>query len=444
MKKKQQQLKKLSINTIDYQQYTIQKQNNLKRIIQIGAQPVAAVILLNKSGVSNDYLLDTLGISGGGTISSKDLITGLDRVYGLDRFERVDAEFETGDAGLTLIVDAKEKSWGPNFFEMGLGWEDDFTLDSIINLDFAYTMGKITANDGEWRNEIGIGTSKSWISELYLPLDQTQKIYHSEMIDFQRASQNYFINNQNTTIFDQSSNRLDLSLGYKYRINAKLEAGITLESGQYSNQLVLQEDLEYSSKGIFIRAAYDSLDRISFPTEGHRLNFGVSYREEDVRGDLITGGSATIEPYFTTQYQAGWKSAVSKGNHGLIGKASLTYLSSGSNQSIFFEQLGGFLNLSGYHKNALIGNSKVFAGLSYQYDLGKSVFGLKSFPLYLGASIEAGNVWLSSKTVRLNELIAAGSLFIGTNTALGPVALGVGFSENNFNSIYFYLGKNIL
>ena len=68
---------------------------------------------------------------------------------------------------------------------------------------------------------------------------------------------------------------------------------------------------------------------------------------------------------------------------------------------------------------------------------------MREFPIYVGASIEAGAVWLESDSISADDLIAAGSLYLGTDTRLGPIALGLGFAEGDQNSIYFYLGKNI-
>lgn len=91
----------------------------------------------------------------------------------------------------------------------------------------------------------------------------------------------------------------------------------------------------------------------------------------------------------------------------------------------------------------IAGNSKIFGAVTYQYNLGRSLLGLTEFPLYVGASLEAGNVWLTSDSVSADDLITAGTLFVSTDTRLGPVALGFGFAENDQNSVYFYLGKNI-
>jgi len=436
-------LVKLGVDAEEYLQYQRQKKNRLVSLRARELQPVVEIVLLNRSSLDDRFLLDTLGLSSGKPVTSDELLDAIGRLYALDRFERVDAEFVQRQGGRALIVEAREKSWGPNHFEMGLGWEDDFTLDSTINIDFAYSMGNITDNNGEWRNEIGIGTDKTFASEVYLPLDTAQLFYHSAHYRFRRESQDSFVENQLAVIYEAISHRVNLGLGYKFANSGVIETGITLETGDISDRLQLQEDLVYDSGGIYLNIGYDTLDRLNFPTRGNRLNLSILYREEDATGKLINGTTSTPEPYRSTQYLAEWKGAVSRGNHGLVGKASFTYLDSEADQSVFYAQLGGFLNLSGYHRNALVGNHKAFGALSYQFDLGKSLLGLKGFPLYVGASIEAGNVWLKSQSVSFSDLITAGSIFVGTDTKLGPVALAIGATEDNDSAIYFYLGKNI-
>ena len=95
-----------------------------------------------------------------GVVKTEELNAALDRVYSLDDFQLVEASFEDTNLGRVLVVEVVEKSWGPNYLEVGLGWEDDFTLESIIDFRVAYTLGNITDNNGEWRNELGFGTNK--------------------------------------------------------------------------------------------------------------------------------------------------------------------------------------------------------------------------------------------------------------------------------------------
>ena len=81
--------------------------------------------------------------------------------------------------------------------------------------------------------------------------------------------------------------------------------------------------------------------------------------------------------------------------------------------------------------------------ISDQCNLGRSLFNLTKFPIYVGGSLETGNVWRTTDSIKSDDLITSGSIFISTDTKLGPVALGYGFAEDDNTAVYFYLGKNI-
>jgi NTE family protein len=436
-------LRKLSIAPEQYQLYQQQKRAKLAALKLAGSEPVAQIILSNNSNFNDAYLLHELGLQPNVPISTEELNAALDRLYSLDQFELVQATFEDTDQGRVLTVEVTEKSWGPNYLEVGIGWEDDFTLESIINLDFAYTLGNITDNNGEWRNELGIGTNKQFRSELYLPLDEIQRYYVSAVFDYNRIDRNVFIENDRALILDEKTYRLDLGLGYKLGRQSTIETGLTAERGYIKNDVFLEDDVKYRTPGIYLRYGYDSLDRISFPSSGNRLTIEVLHRDEDVDGVQLFEDRAGDEIYRSTQTLIDWKGAISSGNHGFIGEASFAHLDSEFDQSIHYVELGGFLNLSGYHKNALIGNEKAFGVIAYQYNLGRSLFGLENFPIFAGASIEAGNVWPTNESIDFGDLINAGSVYLSTDSKLGPIALAYGFSEDDNNSVYFYLGKNI-
>ena len=437
------ELRKLSIDREQYRLYQQKKRKKLEALKLAGARPVAEIILSNNTNFSDAYLLQELGLETDEPISTEELNAAIDRVYSLDKFELVEATFEDTDNGRVLIVEVTEKSWGPNYLEAGIGWEDDFTLDSVISLDFAYTVGNITENNGEWRNELGIGTNKRFLSELYLPLDQFERYYLSAVVDYNRIDKNIFIENERALILDEQTYRADLGLGYKINRQSNVETGLTAERGDLRNKVFLQSDINYRTSGVYLRYGYDSLDRISFPSSGNRLTVEISHRNEDVDGDPLFGDLADNEIFRSTQTLIDWKGAFSRNNHGFIGKASLAHLDSEIDESIHYVELGGFLNLSGYHRDALIGNEKVFGLIAYQYNLGRSLFGLRSFPIYAGVSAEAGNVWPASESIDFGDLIKAGSVYLSTDSKLGPIALAYGFSEDDKRSVYFYLGKNL-
>ena len=64
-----------------------------------------------------------------------------------------------------------------------------------------------------------------------------------------------------------------------------------------------------------------------------------------------------------------------------------------------------------------------------------------TFPVFVGASLEAGNVFaVNSAPDANNGLIYAGSVFVGSDTPIGPVWLAYGRSSEG-GAIYFVIGR---
>ncbi|NMH66952.1 patatin-like phospholipase family protein [Shewanella salipaludis] len=430
-------LQALSIGAVEYAQYTQDKIHRSRVWRDEVARPLVQIAFDNQSKVSESLLRETLGLHEGEVVGKAQLNEAINRIYSLNKFERIDAEFKDTAAGRVLTLTTKAKSWGPNYFQLGFNWEDDFTLDSSVSLDTAFVMTDLTDNGGEWRNELKLGFEKMLGTEFYQPLDRDQQFYSRSR--YQYELKNWVLYDANTRVFtlDKSTHRLDLGLGYNYVEEGIVELGVTGEVGTISNDAILEDDFELKSWGGYLKFGYDSLDSISFPTRGNLVNVTLYYRQE-----RYSEGEFDYEPGDSYQVVADWKGVVSVGSHSFVGKASYTRMLTDSDFTVNFAELGGFLNLSGYHKNSLAGPDKVFGAFIYQYDLGRDVLGMTEFPLYLGASLEGGNVWQLDEKVDLSELIYSGSLFLGTDTALGPAALGFGVSDEGENAVYLFLGKN--
>jgi len=58
---------------------------------------------------------------------------------------------------------------------------------------------------------------------------------------------------------------------------------------------------------------------------------------------------------------------------------------------------------------------------------------------YLGASLEYGGVWQERGDI-FDDNIAAGSVFLGLDTPIGPVYTGYGYAEGGNDSVYIFMG----
>lgn len=435
-------LRLLSVDSQEYQQYLDNKAAMATALRANESMPVTSIRLVNNSTISDTYILESFGLQAGSPISNAELVRGLEQIYTLGFFERVNAEFLDNARDRSLIIEVKGKSWGPNYVDTGVGWEDDFSLNSELNVDVALTMGDLTRNGGELRTELGLGTDKDFSSEFYLPLDQRRRYFNTNKYSFSRSNRDAFIDNQRAVTLDATTHQVDLGFGLNFLRTGIVEAGLTYQKGNISNEVFLNDDIEYSARGPYLRVGFDTLNMISFPTEGNRFTLSFTQLSEDVEGLNFDGSNPSVGEYDTHQVDASWKGVWSFRNHSFVGKAVYTTLSSDIDTSINLVQLGGFLNLSGYHKNALVGHKRFFTSAVYQYSINRNLFGLNNFPLRFGVSLETGNVWQAEQEIDTSDLILAGSIYIATDTTLGPIAIGIGSAEGNENAVYFYLGKN--
>ncbi|MBW8186381.1 patatin-like phospholipase family protein [Shewanella nanhaiensis] len=427
-------LKGLSVGEAEYVVYQDNKQRLSKRWQDSVERPLVRIVFNNNSKVSESLLRETLDLHEGEVVTKEELERAIANVYSLDKFERVNAEFVDTDRGRILTLNTRAKSWGPNYFGLGFSWEDDLTEDSSMSLDFSYTMTDLTDTGGEWRNELRLGFEKLLSTEFYLPMDYDQAFYARAGLAYELKDFSIYEDNAKFVEFSQTVYRADVGVGYNYTLEGLMELGVTNEKGEFE---FLKDTYDYDSYGVYLKLGFDNLNSMNFPTSGNRFTFNMYYRR-DV--NELSGEDSYAEN--SLQIEADWRGALSLGNHAIVGIASLATIDTEEQFSPHLSELGGFLNLSGYHKNSLVGSHKIFGAFVYQYDLGRDVLGMTDYPLYLGGSLEAGNVWQNKDNIDLNDLIYSGSLFFGTDTSMGPAALGFGWADDGEMTLFLFLGKS--
>jgi len=433
-------LTKLSVNDEEYQHYKTQKRDKAQQWFNTLPQKIIKIVVRNDSKVENDIITKHLAITLGESVSKEQVDLAIDRVYALDKFEQVWVEFEDTEEGRVLILHTRAKSWGPNYFDFGFNLKTDFSDRSITSINMSYLLTDVTINGGRWLNELEVGWETEIASEFYQPINRAQDIYSRARVSF---AQDKWEKTQDIIkrpeLRNEYYNAL-LAAGYNYDFKGIIEVGGIAETGELSLDApfgVSAGDYVYDSFGSFVKIGYDTLDSINFPTQGNKFNLEV-FRRKDKYSALLTSD----ENDFSTQVNLDWRGAFHLGDHTFVGIASFTTLDNETDFSVHVAELGGFLNLSGYQEDALIGVDKVFAAVVYQYDLGREVPGGSGLPIYLGLSAEAGNVWGINESVKYDDLIHSGSLYLGTDTSFGPAVIGTGFATGGEFSFFLSIGKN--
>lgn len=427
-------LASLSVSQQEYLEYQRKKQQKKAAWFDGFTLPIIEIEYQNYSKVSTSVVEANFAIAIGEVVTKEKLQLAINRVYALNAFEHVDAEFVDLPTGRKLIVITKEKSWGPNYLSFGFNLQTDFSYRTIFALDFAYTQNDISLYGGKWINEAKVGWEFLAASEFYQPLVKDQHYFSRARLEYAQDKWESTLERPELT---NEYFKANMGLGYNYTSNGAVEIGLIGEHGDLSLNNVQETSLNYDSFGGYLFFDYDNLNSMNFPTQGNKFSFNVYWRNENYQEfEGIAPKDTSVEATFD------WRGALSFKSHAFVGIASFATVDNETDFSVHLTELGGFLNLSGYQKDALVGSHKAFVAMVYQYDLGRELFGEASLPLYLGTSIEAGNVWALKDSVNANDIIKSGSFYLGTDTNFGPAVFGIGFASGGRSSIFLSFGKS--
>ncbi|WP_298445189.1 patatin-like phospholipase family protein [uncultured Ferrimonas sp.] len=438
-----QQLARYALSASAYQQLLAQRQQAHQQLL-VQNQVLTAVKLDNQSWVKDEVILEALELPVGSQPSSDAVDAAVARVYAINDFARVDAALQQGEQGQVLTLTTKGKDWGPNMFDLGLRLEDNF--DDSINweIGLALTSNNVGPLDGQWRNTLNLGSNRRLVSEYYQPLDDLRYSFAIASIEFQQREWDAFSSDGAERLAQLEQEKLALRLGVGVNLGnaAQLQLAYNYEDGAFKPELgsePFDQRQRYWRRGVEILFGYDQLDTALFPSSGSawQLQALQIHGSSDDQGSDSEDGSANF-----WVYRGGWLGANQFGPHGIFAKADLVLASKDITSITHFTTAGGFLDLSGFYRDALYGNHKVLTAAGYYFDLGKQTI-TGEWPLKVGMSLEAGNVWLNRDDIDRDDLIYAGSVFVGAETDLGNLSFGLGYNDRHQTSLYLTFGHAI-
>jgi NTE family protein len=356
----------------------------------------------------------------------------LARLYGLELFETITYEIVEENGRTGMVFKVKERSWGPNYLQAGFASATDFNGESTFNFGFGYTRTLINELNGELRILGQIGEDPFLGAEIYQPLDWGQRWFVSPRVFAGSFNQNLYDDGNRVAEYRVRQYGVTLSGGLNLSDSARLQAGVFrsfAEVDLHTGDPQVFDDFDVDSGGVSVNFAIDSLDDINFPRRGElvsltwRSSLEALGADEDFDqvlaavGKPLTWGRDTVIP--TVRFEST-----------LDDDALLTDLFTA----------GGFLRLSGYQPDELSGQH--FGLLTAVYLRRVNDFNL--LPIYLGASLESGNVWQDSDDL-FENMILAGSAFLGVDSPLGPIYLGLGVAEGGNNeTLFLSIGKPLI
>jgi NTE family protein len=388
-------------------------------------------IEIDNSSVLNDELIHSrLAVEIGQPLDLETLNDSVDMIYSLDVFESVTYDFITDEQDRQgLVIHAKPRDWGPNYFQFGMELASDFSGSSDFRLGAAYTRNALNSLGGELRVVGSIGIEDEISFDFYQPIDMKAKWFVEPQVYAKRQNYNLWDDSTNIATLEISGWGTMLGMGRNLSTTDRLRLDYGFGRGKaktITGDLGFPFDDRVKIGELRFRYQHDSLDSLWFPTSGmaHMLEYlhasdslGASGNYQQALADgllSISGGKNTWSLHYEAGYSFDDKAPIER-----------------------WFRLGGLGRLSGLVPEQLSGRQSALASLAY-YRL------LNDFDLlqtYAGFTLEAGNVWDSTDDVGFDDLRYSASVYFGAVTPIGPIYVAYGHSDSGDNAVYFYLGN---
>ena len=356
-------------------------------------------------------------------------------------YVRADYRLVDTTSGATgLVFDLEDKPWGPNYLRIGLGLATDFGGHSEFNIKISHNRHWLTENGTEWRNRLQIGEVPQLYSELYHPLNWTLGLWNDWFVSGWGLAERRVL-----TLYQadagpevgqlrRTTGRIGVDIGQPWANLGELRLGITHQVGRtepillasgYTGPTTAETWNELALRG---RVVIDQLDYANFPQSGYRIESEAQVGQRHHEG---TQSLARIEGQATY--------AFSLGNH-TVNLYGLVQAADARADAIVGQySLGGFQQLSGYRPGQLAGNAVLFGRLNWYWRLAEPPVFARGF--YVGASLEAGNAWARRRLVSLGDLRTGASLYLGADTGIGPMFLGLTWAPLGEAGISLLVGR---
>ncbi len=389
---------------------------------------LAFVTLENDSSVKDSVIRAQLDMQPGNPVDTSRIEAGIASIYGLDIFESVTYRLEQDDAGTGLVVTTREKSWGPDYLQLGLEFDTDLRSGGDATISLGHIRLPVNERGGEWRSVLRLGRDAGLFTELYQPFDQgspwfmqaaglfLDETYRVEAADSSSSENQLQQVGAILSIGRNFGNDTELRLDYR-----RFKARVRTRTGLPADEL---DDLDGGETALAV--VHDTLDSRAFPRAGRALSVGALSSRE------LLGADGEFD-----QYDADYLGAASFGPHSW--RLGLGLLVSDSDEAVPITnqgRLGGLFRLPGYRRDELRGPNLLLLRTGYMRTISLPI----GLDVHAGLNLQAGNVFEERDDIMSSAMLWSGAAWLGASTPLGPLYIGYGVAEQSRRSFYLLLG----
>ena len=418
------ELAELGANARDYASFVVERQPPERPV------PVIDFVEVRNSSKLADSVVESRleGIEVGKPLDPDVVDAAIAQVYGLEVFENISYAVAEENGQTGLVIEARDKSWGPNYLQAGIAYSSTGSADSRFTLAGSFLATQMNRWGGEWRSTLAIGDEPGFATDFYQPFGSESRFFVQTALRFREILVNAFDNGERIAEAQIGVTQLELAAGREFGNWGELRVGVRRGRGDRD---IVVGDLgfpfsdEFDQGELYTRFTIDKLDSVYFPRSGALLSTEWLASRDNLGAD---------DEFDQFQFRLG--AAKTWGRHTMF--AGVRYNSTLSGTAPLQSQfrIGGFYEIAGLNENELTGQHSGRVLASYYRRIGDIVF----LPAYAGITVEAGNAWQNKADISLSDTITGGSIWVGADTPIGPVYLAYGRAETHDDAFYLFLG----
>jgi NTE family protein len=353
-------------------------------------------------------------------------------------------------------VEAKPRSWGPNFLRFGLKLTTGFDGQSGFNLQVGHRLPWITESGLEWRNDLQFGNIYGIRSELRQPLMQREGIYLAPYVNAKFNSLSIYENNQRIAEYGIRSVQVGLDLGIplgdhsnRGEIRTGLFAANYHSSPKLGGVFTVLPDEKYVITSLssdqldeiawHSRFVVDQLDAPFFPSDGYRFGGELIVGINRTRSTMpFEGMHSDFRGYRQATVDVKWAKSIGDNSVNLTMQAGARAESGPAAPGIGLS-LGGFQQLTAYQPDQFYGNYLLYGNATYLFRALN--FKMASQAIFVGTSLELGQASEQKSDFALRNLKKSLSVFVGAKTFMGPVYFGVAAAPAGAFNVFLQFGR---
>ncbi len=414
-------LRQLAVPSEDYAAYR-------RELQRVSTSPrVAEILLPNETEENADRLRRSLGTEVGAALDLEELAADLEYLDALELLDPAGTRFEAGDdETVSISIATRSITDRSETLRFHLALDDDFQGETRFELGLRYVATRVGQAGAELRIDTILGEQQSFGGEWYQPTGP--RFFVAPRAAYRARRVPILTGDGRPAIYRLRGWSGGFDVGMEILRGGELRLGYSYWNGDAERQTGAPSPLteSFSQQQARLLLRFDTLDHASFPGRGQWFE-AMAVRQFE--------GLATPDPIDFLDLR--WSRAFSPGRFRGSVSAELGLLFDPSTPAAAPFALGGPHRLSAMTELQLVGRQKALITAQLLYPVADRGF---SMPIYLGGTVETGNIWSERREIDLSDLLWHGSVFLAVDSYLGPAQFGIGFGEDLRRRYFFSLG----